>query len=455
MLRMVVSTNAEGAIKYFTDSLTIGDYYAEGQKCRGYWHGRGAEFLDLTGDNRSGEVTPKQFSSMAFNEHPAKGGPLTQRTITNRRVGYDINFHAPKSLSILYGLTGDERLLETFRWAVDETMKQMEREMKCRVRVGGAQVDRTVGNLCWAEFIHFTARPVDGRPDPHLHAHCFTFNAVYDDVEQKWKAGQFGDIKRDAPYFEACFHARLASMLVELGYPIERREKSWEIALVPQDENRKFSRRTAEIEATAEELGIHDAKRKSELGAKTRNRKDESRPLEELRKEWADLIEPKVREQMLRPVVPGQGSFGRGIEQTAESSVDLALSTVFERQSVVSERQCETAAIRNSLGSVHFAELGLQLDGDRRVIRKDIDDVLMMTTHEVMEEEKRMIAFARDGRGTRNPIAPDHAIKDQKLNDHQRAAVIDVLGSTDRVQIINRRSRNGKDHTHDRGGRRH
>jgi conjugative relaxase-like TrwC/TraI family protein len=195
----------------------------------------------------------------------------------------------------------------------------------------------TVGNLCWAEFIHFTARPVDGTPDPQLHAHCFTFNAVNDDVEQKWKAGQFGDIKRDAPYFEACFHARLAAKLVEIGYPIERRGKSWEIVFVPQEVNRMFSRRTAEIEAKAEELGIHDDKRKSELGAKTRNRKNKSRPLEQLRTEWAERIDPTVREQILKPVVPGKGSFGRGIEQTVKTSVDLALSTTFERQSVVSE----------------------------------------------------------------------------------------------------------------------
>jgi len=102
-------------------------------------------------------------------------------------------------------------------------------------------------------------------PDPHLHAHCFTFNAVWDAAEQKWKAGQFGDLKRDMPYFESCFHARLASKLVELGYAIERRGKGWEIAAVPESVVRFFSRRTAEIEAKAAELGIEDAERKSQL----------------------------------------------------------------------------------------------------------------------------------------------------------------------------------------------
>ena len=62
--------------------------------------------------------------------------------------------------------------------------------------------------MIWAEFVHFTARPVNGIPDPHLHAHCYTFNTTWDEVEKKWKAGRFRDLKADAPYFEAAFHAR-------------------------------------------------------------------------------------------------------------------------------------------------------------------------------------------------------------------------------------------------------
>ena len=123
---MVVSSNADGATKYFTDSLSVGDYYAEGQKCQGVWHGRGASLLELTGADGSGEVTREQFGAMAFNKHPKTGEPLTERTVGNRRVGYDITFDGPKSLSVLYGITQDAELLHAFRSAVDETMLQMQ-----------------------------------------------------------------------------------------------------------------------------------------------------------------------------------------------------------------------------------------------------------------------------------------------------------------------------------------
>ncbi|HVT90655.1 MAG TPA: MobF family relaxase [Tepidisphaeraceae bacterium] len=435
MIRMVVSSNAEGATRYFTEALSKGDYYTQGQEYVGSWHGKGAGQLGLTGSDFSGLVTPDQFRAMSQNRHPGKDEPLTERTVGNRRVGYDINFHAPKSISVLYGLTQDANILEAFRSSVQETMEQMEGEMKCRVRVGGAQHDRTVGNLCWAEFVHFTARPVDGYPDPHLHAHCFTFNAVWDGVEQKWKAGQFGDLKRDAPFFEASFHARLASKLVGLGYVVERRGKSWEIASVPEPVVRLFSRRTTEIEAKAKELGISDPVRKSQLGAKTRKRKNDAQPLPDLQRRWNALVHPNIKASFIkRP--RGRGSFGQGIERVASEAMEFAVGTCFERESVVSERELLTAAMRRSLGSVPISMFEEQLKRAPRFIRRELDGVMMVTTKEVMAEEERMIAFAKAGRGTQLPLARNHIIKDKRLNEQQRAAAMHVLNSTDRVVII-------------------
>ena len=92
-------------------------------------------------------------------------------------------------------------------------MQDMEAEMPTRVRKGGKNENRQTGNMAWGEFVHFTSRPVDGVPDPHLHAHCFVFNTTFDQEEDRWKAGQFRELNRDAPYFEAVFHSRLRRRL--------------------------------------------------------------------------------------------------------------------------------------------------------------------------------------------------------------------------------------------------
>ena len=189
----------------------------------------------------------------------------------------------PKSVSVLYSLTKDERILDAFRESVNETMRDMESEMQTRVRKDGKNGKRTTGNMVWGEFVHFTSRPVGGVPDPHLHAHCFVFNTTWDKKESAWKAGEFADLKRDAPYFEAKFHSRMARRLAGLGIAVERTKTGWEIAGVPKSVVRQFSRRTALIEEEAKRKGVLDAAAKSELGAKTREHKKKDLTFDQLR----------------------------------------------------------------------------------------------------------------------------------------------------------------------------
>ena len=93
--------------------------------------------------------------------------------------------------------------------------RHVEPDMLTRVRLGGAFENRRTGNMCWAMFGHSTSRPVPGfAPDMQEHAHVFVFNATDDPVEQRIKAGEFGDIKRDGEYYTAVFYSLLAKNLV-------------------------------------------------------------------------------------------------------------------------------------------------------------------------------------------------------------------------------------------------
>src|ERR1700688_2415348 len=158
--------------------------------------------------------------------------------------------------------------------------------MKTRVRMGGKDEDRVTGNMAWAEFIHTTSRSVDGLPDPQLHAHVFVFNTTFDEEEKRWKAGQFRELKRDAPYFQAAFRVRLANKLQDQGFGVERKRDDFEIGGIPADVLKRFSRRTTLIEKLAQEKGITNPDRKAELGAETREQKASTPGWESLRKEW-------------------------------------------------------------------------------------------------------------------------------------------------------------------------
>src|ERR1700693_1039211 len=178
MIRITQQDSAKDAKRYYATA----DYYSQGQEIVGRWGGKGAALLGL-----EGTVDKFSFDRLCDNLHPQSGEPLTVRTRTERRVGYDFTFSVPKSVSLLYAMSGDQEIMQAFRGAVGETMREIEAEMKARVRLGGKDEDRVTGNMAWAEFIHTTSRPVDGLPDPQLHAHVFVFNTTWDEDERRWK----------------------------------------------------------------------------------------------------------------------------------------------------------------------------------------------------------------------------------------------------------------------------
>jgi conjugative relaxase-like TrwC/TraI family protein len=424
---MIQNTSSAGAKHYYSTA----DYYTEGQELQGFWRGQGAVRLGLRG-----LIEREAWDALCDNRHPETGDALTLRRKQERRVGYDFNFHVPKSVSVLYGLTKDERILDAFCASVDETMRDMESEMKTRVRASGKNEDRTTGNMVWGEFIHTTARPVDGVPDPHLHAHCFVFNTTFDDQENRWKAGQFGDLKRDAPYFEAMFHSRMARRLADLGLPTVRTKTGWEVEGIAGSALDKFSRRTALIEETARAKGITNAKEKEGLGAKTRQRKVKEMSFNELRKLWVARL---TDDEMAGIQKTGSRMGGPSIaeeEHAASAAVHLATEHCFERKSVVPERQLLATALKQSVGKASVSSVVREFK-EQNFIIAERERRRWATTTEVLAEEERMIDFARHGRGSRTALgSASHVFHRDWLNDSQRKAVLHVLTSHDRVVLI-------------------
>jgi len=427
MLRVTQSNSAARAKSYYSTA----DYYTEGQELVGLWRGKGAKRLNL-----SGRIDRDDWDLLCDNRVPDTGEPLTPRRKSERRIGYDFNFHCPKSVSLLYGLTQDERILKAFRESVDATMEDIEAESKARVRRGGKNEDRVTGNLVWGEFIHFTARPEDGVPDPHLHAHCFVFNGTFDREEDRWKAAQLGDIKRDAPYFEAVFHSRLARRLEELGLDTQRTATGWELKGIAPETLGKFSRRTARIEKLAKERGITNPDAKAELGAQTRSGKAKELSMPELDGLWRSRMseqEAAGLDALMRRV--GREAIGED-DRAAGDAVERAMAHSFERASVLPERTLLAEALRQGVGTASRETIE-RLAGQQPLIRATRNGRQLVTTKEVLDEESRMLAFARGGRGTCRPINPaPRAVLDQRLNGQQRAAVRHVLESRDRVMLI-------------------
>jgi conjugative relaxase-like TrwC/TraI family protein len=438
MLIVTPSTSSARAKRYFGESLKRDDYYLGGQEIAGQWFGKGAKELGL-----SGQVDPERYFALCDNINPATGEQLTPRQKQNRRPMYDWTLSAPKAVSVLYELSGDDRILEAFRESVTDTMKEAEREMKTRVRKGGKDEDRVTGNLVGAEFIHFTARPVEGRSDPHLHAHCVVFNTTFDPVEKRWKASQQGDLKRDADYWEASFDARFAKRLNDLGYATAKDGTSFTLAGLPKSVTDKFSQRRNEIEAQAAEQGVADAKGKHAIGARIREHKQDT-PKDRLRQEWqARLSEGEA--DALRQVITGTGSTGAAAQAiTPQDAINYALEHSFERASAVSEKRLKAEALRHGVGSV-LPEDVARIGDHRGVIAKDAKGQRMTTTQKTLDAEVAMLQFAVDGHGKCAPfaLAADGL---EGLSDEQRKAALHVIRSRDRITGVVGKAGTGKTH---------
>ena len=428
MLVIGKSASVAAAKEYFERSLRVGDYYAEGQEIAGTWHGLAATRLGI-----SGALTRTEFSALLENRHPLTGEKLKVRKA--HVPGMDFTFTAPKSVSLLYGITGDERIAGAMRQAVAEAMAAVERDMKTRVRSGGREIDRVTGNMAWGEFLHKTGRPVDGIPDPHLHVHAYVMNVTWDPVEGRYKAAQIGDLKGEATYYEAVFHNALARGVAQLGYGIDRHERFFEVAGMDRALLNRFSRRRDIVEDAAKLRGIDDPEIKKALSKLTRERKAEDLTFDELRAVWRARLLPKDYQALKGLEAAAQHQPARMEPVSVLRLVRSELADALRSDSAISEKDLLTRVIRRGYGAVRAADVQAALDA-QGIIRGEVSGRVWITTEEAHRQEHAVVGYAREGRVARAPLGHGDYQPAEFLNNEQRTAVQHIWSSPDRVMLV-------------------
>lgn len=457
MLNATLATSLAGAQRYYT-TLSQGDYYLLGREVVAMWRGQAAAMLGFAPGTR---VTKAAFEAALAGSHPITGDKLVQRLRKDRRPGTDLTFSCPKSVSLAWAINGDERIIAALQAAVHETMALDVEPLVCRRVRAGKQVASTdrkrTGNLLYADFLHLTSRPVDGLVDCHLHVHAFVPNVTFDNGV--CYAAELEEVMRQLPALQAKFEARLARRLEqELGYEVvavqfrqSRRVKTgWELAGIDRSTIEKFSTRTTQIEAYAEAHDVVDPEAKGRLGAKTRQKKESGVAIEWLRSEWQARLSPGERASFgaLQQRAIGRREVAMEEGVRAAAAVRFALdhhlyrSSTVERHVVIGTAVAQgltlapeaiEAALTTAEGTILCAQ---EVRGERREY---------VTTHAILAAERQMIAYVRDGRGTRRPLAStEHRFQRDWLNDQQKAAVRHVLTSKDAVLGITGGAGTGK-----------
>ena len=259
---------------------------------------------------------------------------------------------------------------------------------------------------------------------------------TWDAAEQRWKAGQFGELKAMAPYYEAVFQSKVASGMMELGLPVTRTQKGWELAGLEKVTLNKFSRRTAQIEQLAKAKGITDPVVKAQLGATTREKKQKQLGMPELQQEWKSRLDDDEHDALNRLI--GRIGTERSQEspEAARDAADYAIGHCFERNSAVAERDLLREALRRSYGTASRTSVERAI-ANSNLIHASLDGRTMVTTPQMLAMEAAVIQYAREGRNACAPLADgEHEFRRQWLSDEQKRAVRHVLQSTDRIAVV-------------------
>jgi len=431
---------------YAARYLAQSDYYAEGERVVGQWKGRGAELLGL-----SGSVEAEDFEAVRQGLAPRTGEFLRQRhsadrvadgtTLAQARHLYDFTISAPKSVSILAILGGDERLMAAHEKAVAQTVAELETHAASRVRQHGANGDRTTSNLVVALYQHDTSR----ERDPQIHTHAVAANLTYDGTEGRWKALQASGIYERRAYLTEVYRNRLARELRELGYEIEnRRDGGFEVQGVPVALLRKYSQRSRQrdeaIRQFVERTGRQPTDREiAVLVRETRADKLIEISTQEVRARQLARLAPEETAELARVRA---GCRMRPVPAVSvEQSLQYAEAHIFERVSVAREHEVLTEALRHGRGQINPTELEgiLALQELSGAILRDGGEI---ATTESLEREREMIACVNSGIGRCAPLGGDQQfVASDRLRPEQKRAVEVILGSRD--QAVNLRGAAG------------
>lgn len=454
--------NLQTAREYFRQHLAQGEYHSQSQRVAGHWFGKGAARLGL---DLAGPVAETQFARLCENQHPVTGQRLTvRRRQKDHRVFYDFAVSAPKSVSVMALVGGDQRLFVAHDEAARVALAQMEQVAATRVRQGGQDGERTTGEIVAGVFRHDTSRALD----PQLHTHFVVFNATWDAVEERWKALQTSRMFDRMTFYTEVYRSELATRLRALGYELRHTDHGFEIAGVSAEILDRFSkRRRAILEAEPRAIAEINARRRRELeetlqksrtaetraaaeqalrdfvpitrltnagrsnlAHSTRAAKTDSLTAEEVsalqRAQLSDEEHAALRRLMSAEKPPAQSEPAPTISPA--EAIAYARDHHFERQSVVEVHDLMKTALAYSRGSATLGELEAELAHRREFLR--VEDEL--TTTEMLQSEQHLIGLVNRGVNRCRPLNAGF-FGTGSLTGEQQAALRMILSSPDRV----------------------
>jgi conjugative relaxase-like TrwC/TraI family protein len=478
---MTVSPAAISGAEYYAS-----DNYYLAEEGPSEWGGAGAAKLGL-----NGPVDAAQFARIIDGVLPS-GDALAAGPDGKRNPGLDLTFSAPKSVSLLGLIGGDQKVIAAHRAAVRDTMAWAEERFAlARAGKGGNERIET-GNLVYGHFHHDLSRALD----PQVHTHVAIANMTQR-PDGEWRALHNVKLWQHAPVIGAAYHALLRANLREIGYEtvITGKHGQFEVTGISQEAIDAFSKRRADIVAKADELGASSPKAMEQIAVRTRDAK-QAGSAEVARERWATEAVPyraeiaatieraharsqprsvlntirswgdAVLARVTRALGPKPDSLMEGTDKLRSGAQLAAAYSVAAGLRHLTERESSFGRINLIQAALGFAENGATVRNieariDRLISEGSIingragsEHAGLLTTRELKATDNAIIAAVTNGVGQGVPLMSESAAQKQigaievgrgfTLSDEQRSAALALLSGRNAIQIIQGDAGSGK-----------
>lgn len=266
MISMTKITAGSASTKYYEKE----GYYKAGSdeaKDASQWFGKAAKDAGLVG-----EIDGDKFSSIL--EGIAPNGQVMGRIRNGEREhrpGVDVTMNAPKSVSVVGLVMGDERVVKAHKEAVLAVAGYIEENLiTTRVGKNGEVQEVDAPNLIAGLFLHETSRKLD----PHLHTHMAIANMVKEHLGDKFRALHNDRLSQHSLVLTQLYQNVLFHKIQELGYNVEMTRDGYVEIQGLGDISDLYSKRTKQIAQALADRGLKPTGESKQIAAlMTRNAK--------------------------------------------------------------------------------------------------------------------------------------------------------------------------------------
>ena len=427
------------------------NYYSEGDRIRGEWHGRLAQEWGLRG-----EVQEEHFQRLANGQHPLTAEQLvrhqTAREYVNargetvstmeHRAAWDATFSAPKSVSLTALVGADEAVRQAHRYSVKVALNEMERFVQARM--GGNLPPETTGKWIATSFEHDSARPANGYAAPQLHTHVVLFNLT-ETQNGEARALQPHELYRSQQYATAIYRSELALRLKGQGYEIERGKSGQpEVVGYAREYLDASSPRSQQIRAYLEQQGVKGAGAAQIAAHQTRDDKLPAITHSEMQRMHKDMAERFGNQpgQVIRAAQSHEVERNVPDRKHLESALTYAQDKNLERHAVTDERDLMRDALKRSMGEADFGDVRERfeklIESGYLIEVESRSPARAFTTERMIQYERDNVIEMRKGQNQHSPlVSPEtwHSVQPNHthLSPSQRAAVEQILTTQDKI----------------------